>query len=331
MARRSPLRVSFADGKHAAVPYVDGDEHLLALMGSNSAFPENHFVGIDVVVDGVKSIHSLDAKALEYNLRHPFTASAGKPLANLYVVEVVCQILSIHKAEVFRDGRLMAVPVQRLQRALDLPASACGFVFGNERVALCEIFLFAFVEVNGEALVVFRHLLSKIAGAGVDDQILRAVSRLIDLNKMVSAAQCAEAALQAFCVLQTSIAVQLCQVKTFLPSLPGIHAGGDIVRGGIHLLHVDLDRTQTDCVHTAPDIHAHDIGDCLVGDSHGGADRAALPGMDIRHDADSAIRCERIVAHPANLLDGLILDDFRKAEGCIHFPFDFHHLHHSLT
>ena len=95
--------------------------------------------------------------------------------------------------------------------------------------------------------------------------------------------------------------------------------------------HIDLDPAEVNGVHSAANIHAHDIGDGLVDDRHGRADGAALSGMDIRHDADTAARREFIIAHPADLLDGFILDNPGKAESGIYLSPDLHHFHHFLA
>ena len=159
----------------------------------------------------------------------------------------------------------------------------------------------------------------------MNNQILCAVSGPVNLNKMVPAAQCAKTALQTLCVFQTAVTAQIRQVETLLPPLPDIHSGRNKMRGGIHLLHIHLNLSQIDRVHPAANIDAHYIGHGFVCNCHGGTDGAALPGVDIRHNADTASRRELIVAHSANLPDGLLLNDFGKAERGIHFPLDFQH------
>ena len=95
--------------------------------------------------------------------------------------------------------------------------------------------------------------------------------------------------------------------------------------GGVQLLHVDLLPGETDGIHPAADVHAHHVGDGLVADGHGGADGAALAGVYVGHDADAAALGERIVAHAADLLDGLVFDDTGEANGSIDLSLDFHH------
>ena len=153
-----PVRVSFAGCKNTAVPHIDGNQDFFPRMGGNRALSENHFVSVNVIVNGVKCVQRRNVQPGQNDFRHPFPVSAGKPLADFHVVKVVFQILSVDEAEVFRHGRLMVFPVQRLQRGFNFLTPPRGFVFRNERVPLCEIFLFPFVQVNGEMLVIFRHL-----------------------------------------------------------------------------------------------------------------------------------------------------------------------------
>ena len=84
-------------------------------------------------------------------------------------------------------------------------------------------------------------------------------------------------------------------------------------------------------VHAAADIDSDNVGYRLIRDSHCGSDRAARAGVHVRHDADAAAPCELIVAHSADLLNGLLFDHFRVADRCIHFSFNFKHGNLLLT
>ena len=97
------------------------------------------------------------------------------------------------------------------------------------------------------------------------------------------------------------------------------------MRRGVHLFHVDFCFAEIYRVHAAADIDTDHIGYRLVPDSHGGADGAAFPGVDIGHNADSAALSKRAIAHSLNLLDGRILDNLCITESGIYFSFDFHH------
>ena len=141
---------------------------------------------------------------------------------------------------------------------------------------------------------------------------------------MVAAAQGAKAPFQTSGILQSAVAAQVLQVEALLPPFPDAETGGNEVGGGVHLWHVDLHPAQVHSIHAAADIHAHDVGYGLVLHGHGGADGAALAGVHVRHDADAAAFGEVIVAHPADLLNGLVLNDLGKADRGIYFSFDFH-------
>lgn len=108
-------------------------------------------------------------------------------------------------------------------------------------------------------------------------------------------------------------------------SRPYVHTRGDEVRGSIHLLHVDLDLSKVYREHTAANVDADHIGDRLILDGHGRADSAALSRVDIGHNTDLTSFSKLVIAHSANLLDCLILDDLGKADRGIDFSFDFNH------
>ena len=95
--------------------------------------------------------------------------------------------------------------------------------------------------------------------------------------------------------------------------------------GGVHPLKVDVHPAKLHGVHTAPDVNAHNVGDRLVSDGHGGADGAAPARVDIRHDPDPGPGGEIVVAHSADLFDGLVLDHRRIAHRRIDLSFDLRH------
>ena len=97
------------------------------------------------------------------------------------------------------------------------------------------------------------------------------------------------------------------------------------MRRFIQLLQIGLAFSQTHRVHAAADIHADYVGDGLVGDRHGGADRAALAGVHVGHDADLTSFGQGVVTHSADLLDRFVLNDLGVADRGINFSFDFKH------
>ena len=323
--REVPFGIALADGEDAAVPHVDGDQDLFALVGCDGSLAQDHLLRVDIVVDGMEALDPGQTGSLQQDLRHELTAPAGKGLADLHVMEVILQILAVHEAQVLGDGRITRFPLESLERCLDLLPAPGSLVLRDQGVTPGKVFLLAPVQIDGQALVVFRHLLAQVAGAGVDHETAGAVRGAVDLDEVVAAAQGAQAAFQPLRILQRAEAAQPCQVKALLPALPHAHAGGDAVGRLVHALHVDIAPAERDRVHAAADIHTDDVGDDLVPDRHGRADGAALPGVDVGHDADPAPGGDLIIAHSADLLDGLVLDDAGKADRRIHLSFDFHH------
>ena len=95
--------------------------------------------------------------------------------------------------------------------------------------------------------------------------------------------------------------------------------------GGVQLFKVDLDLTEVDGVHTAPDIHSHHGGDDLIGNGHGGADGTALARVDVGHDADLAVREGLGVADLADLLHGTVVHGGGEALGGVVGSYDLYH------
>ena len=97
------------------------------------------------------------------------------------------------------------------------------------------------------------------------------------------------------------------------------------MRRVVEALHVDVTFAQVDSVHSAANIHTHDVRDGLVDYGHGGANGAAASGVNIRHDPDTAVPRKLIVAHSPYLLDGVLIHNAGIADGGIQFSFDLNH------
>ncbi len=99
----------------------------------------------------------------------------------------------------------------------------------------------------------------------------------------------------------------------------------------VHFFIVNVCFSQGHSIHVATDIHTHYVGHCLICDGHGGADGAALAGMDIRHDPDLRSFGHGVIAHAPYLLNGIVLHHCRVADCCIYFSFDLYHILHPLS
>ena len=84
-----------ADSQDAAVPHIDGDQDLFALMGGDGSLPQNHFFSIDIIVDGMESICISDPAPLQQDLGHFLPIPPCKMLADLNIVEIILQVFSI--------------------------------------------------------------------------------------------------------------------------------------------------------------------------------------------------------------------------------------------
>ena len=121
---------------------------------------------------------------------------------------------------------------------------------------------------------------------------------------MVAAAQGADA-LRGAAGIDVRKAFQLGNID--LPAvavcfLPHVSAVGDILADeGVQGRQVDALFLEQDHVHAAADVHAHQVRDHILPDGHGGADGAALPRVDVRHDPDLRPGGKRLIAKRLNL------------------------------
>ena len=322
-----PVLVALAHTDQGAVPHIDGDEELFALLGRDRALAEDHFVHVDVVVDGLEGLQSGPTAGVQDDLGHLLAVALGELLADIHVVEIILHEGAVEEAEVAGEGGVLGLELllQSLQGGLDLTAAALGLIGGNDLLPLLEVFLLAHIQVHGDLLVVFCHLGAEIAAARVDDEVLPSRLVGVHLDEVVAAAQGAQGALQALGVLQLTVTAQAGEVKALLPTLPDVSPAGDGVGGRVQLFKVDLDLTEVDGVHPASDIHPHHGGDDLIGNGHGGADGTALARVDVGHDADLAIGKGLGVADLADLLYGSLVHGGGEALGGVVLSYDLYH------
>ena len=149
----------------------------------------------------------------------------------------------------------------------------------------------------------------------MDDQIQPTIGGPVDFDEVVAPAQGAQRALEPPGVLQRPETAERFQIKGLLAPFPHVHARGNEVSGFVKPGEIHRGFVQMEGVHAAADVNAHHVGHGLVSNGHGGADGAALARVHVRHDANGAARCAIVIAHAANLVDGLLLDDACVCDG----------------
>ena len=117
-------------------------------------------------------------------------------------------------------------------------------------------------------------------------QIFIPIGGYINLDKVIAAAQCSQAPFQPLCLPQTPVAGQAGQVEALHTPLPYASSAGNLMNRRIHSLKINFYRTKRNRIHPAADIHSDNVGNHLIVDRHRGADRAAFPGMNIRHNTN---------------------------------------------
>ena len=154
-------------------------------------------------------------------------------------------------------------------------------------------------------LIIIGHLRAQIAAAGVDHQKQTAVLCPVHFNKMVSAAQRADAVrgpaeidpLRTAQLGQIDLCIQPMDLAAHLVS------AGDLPADQcVQFVKVDLPLRKLHRLHAAADIDPDHTGDDLIPDGHGGTDGAAFPRVYVGHDAYSAPGKLLLIAHRPDLL-----------------------------
>ena len=80
----------------------------------------------------------------------------------------------------------------------------------------------------------------------------------------------------------------------------------------VQLLKIDMRFAKPRRFHAATNIDAHQVRADLIMDRHGRADGTTGAGVDIRHHADTAILCIRLVQQLNHLADCLVVRSIRE-------------------
>ena len=314
-SRAVPVGIAQSPAQQAPVPHIHGDEEDLVLLCRNSALAQDHRLGVDIVVHGGELFFGVPVHPLDDDIGHGLAVLPGKFLHDRHIMEVLLKELALAVGKMCRDVGLLGIsaPADLL---FDLPASALRAHIGNE---LPDAFRIAVVEAAvGLLLVIAGHLHPQMAGSGVDDQAEPAVRAAFHFDEVVAAAEGTDAVQCPFgvdvCIAVQPGQIDLCGIA--MGRIPHGKAGGD---GGadelVELLGLEMRLPQDGGLHAAADVHAHEIGDELVGDGHGGADGAALACMDIGHDADRSALCEGLAAQLKDLCGAGLVRFFGKNAG----------------
>ena len=73
-----PVRVTLADADETAIAHIHGDQQLLAALCGHGALTQDHFIGVDIVVDGGELLQLCKAHAGEDDVRHGLAVEDGK-------------------------------------------------------------------------------------------------------------------------------------------------------------------------------------------------------------------------------------------------------------
>ena len=320
-----PVLVALAHTEQAPVPHIDGDEQLLPRLGGHSPLPQDHGVGIDIVVDGSELLLHMEFHALDDLVHHGLPVEHGEVLDDLHIVDILLKQFSRHISESLGDVGLLDV-FQFLQFFLDLLLPALCLHLGHQRL---QGGIISTVEyLIARLLVIAGHLYTQVTAAGVDHDVEISLVVLVHLDEVVPTAQRTDA---FFCPEEIHMAgtaqfAQVDLIEVAVGLIPDGEAGGDFfINQLVQLLKLQPPLPDAGGLHAAPDVHTHQIGHRPIDDGHGGADGTALAGVNVGHEPDAAARRKFLIAQLLNLCDGGAVHHIGEDLGLIVFSFDFDH------
>ena len=320
-----PVLVALAHTEQAPVPHIDGDKQLLALLGGHSPFPQDHSIGVDIVVDGGELLLHMELHAFDDLVHHSLPIEHGEVLDDLHVVDILLKQFPGHIGQGFRDTGLFEV-FQLLQFFLDFLLPALCLHLSHQRL---QGGIVGTVEhLVARLLIVGGHLYAQMTAAGVNHDVEIPFVVLVHLNEMVPATQGADA---LFCPEQVHMAgtaqfAQVDLIEIAVGLIPYGEAGGDLLIDQlVQFLKLQPSLPDAGGLHAAPNVHTHQIGYHPIGDGHRRADGAACPGVDVGHEPDTAAGREFLIAQFLNLCDGGAVHHIGENLGLVVFSFDFDH------
>ena len=232
-------------------------------------------------------------------------------------MDIVLEQFALHISQISGDVQLV-FPLQPFDCPLNLLKTALSLQPGNGGLDL----IVGAAPEGAPALLLIKvgHLGAQMPAAGMDHQKQAAVLGPIHFNKVVAAAKGADA-VHGAAQVDLSRTAELCQINPAIqrmgrfPHLPAI--GNLLADQPVQPVKVDLPLGQLHRLHAAADINAHHAGHDFVLYGHGGADCAALAGMDVGHDPNFAAGKLRPIAHRLDLVARRILQCGGVADGGI--------------
>ena len=132
-----PVLVALAHTEQAPVPHIDGDEQLLTLLGGHSPLPQDHGVGIDIVVDGGELLLHMELHAFDELVYHGLPVEHGEVLDDLHVVDILLKQLPGHIGHGTTLGEALLAPTRIYVKALKsiknagVTVKACSHITGG--------------------------------------------------------------------------------------------------------------------------------------------------------------------------------------------------------
>ena len=291
-----PFRIAFANANQATVPHIDGDQQFLPGLCRHRAFAQDHILRVDIIVDGRKLFLCRQSHPGQHHFQHGLAVQRRKPLSDAHIVDVILKEFSLHISQILGDKPHLPIVLQRFCR---------------------------------DVLIISGHFVAQMAAAGMHHQIQSIILAPIHFDKMIAAAQRANALLRAVKVY-IGLAPQLIQIDFAAQFMRGgAHrpTAGDLAADQfIQLGKIQFPLFQPYGLHTAADVHAHHSGHDLIGNGHGRADGTADTRVHIRHNADFAVGKRSLVTHGADLLRRLLLQLIGITNGSVPLPNKFNHM-----
>ena len=177
--------------------------------------PQDHLIGIDVVMNRVETLQSNHTGLLQNQLSHDLPVPYSKFLADLNIMQVVLQVLTLQMAQTVGSALMVQPRPQRIQFLLNLLMASLRLQPGNQGRGGFNIIFLTFRNINRQLLVVLTDLLAEIPAAGMDNQPIGSVFGTVDLDEVIPSAQRPQRILQPVLPVKPAVAAKPFQFKRF--------------------------------------------------------------------------------------------------------------------
>ena len=275
---RPKNRLRELKAKQAAVPHVHRNHHPFAFLRGNRTFPQDHRIGVNVIVDTLDRFGNIRLHSPDNFIRDRTAVERRELLHDRQIMQIRRHSISGQAGELIRNTVVLPV-----------------------RFSLIEI----------------RRFRPKVTASRMDDQPIRTVLTPVNFDKVISAAERSDThvSLVRLDVTVTQQPFQFRLLRKTMWFYTDISSRRNFLMDQlIQLLQIKPLCIQPDCKDSAADVHADQPGGNAVDERHRQPDHTAFSGVNVRHNADSAACGKRKSAEFAEhsfgtAVDGVSIND----------------------